>query len=268
MKDTLDSILNFTDSDETVYSPEKNCFIFDEVYKVEDKSSNPLFYSEDEIKKSLNWRTQNYKLTKSWVDSLPSDYLVLDLGCGRLTNSNLLKNSKAVYMDGAYFEGVNVVCDFAKKIPIKSSSVDAILLSNVLEHVPEPQLLMKEISRILKEDGELLLLVPYSIKLHQTPFDFFRYTKYALEYLSNNSGLKVKEIREVGGILNIMGVLLRIALQNEEKVLNKILLKLQYLVYRIQKKVFGEGVIVKEIPQGYALYASKKSNEELGKDEG
>lgn len=259
MKDALDIILDFTDSGENVYSPENDCFIFDEVYAAEDKSKNPLFYSEDEIKKSLNLRTQNYKITKNWIDSLPSDYLVLDLGCGRLTNSNLLKNSKAIYMDGAYFEGVNVVCDFAKKIPIKSASVDAILFSNVLEHVPEPQFLMKEISRILKEDGELLLLVPYSIKLHQTPFDFYRYTNFALEYLSDNSGLKVNEIRNVGGILNIIGVTLRIALQNEEKALNRFLLNLQYLVYRIQKKIFGEGEIVKEIPQGYALYATKKS---------
>ena len=41
--------------------------------------------------------------------------------------------------------------------------------------------------------------------------------------MSNNSALTVKEIKEVGGILNIMGTLLRQAIQNEEKFLNKIL---------------------------------------------
>jgi len=258
MKDILDGILDITEIDNSVYSSEKNCFIFDEVYKVEDTSSKPMFFSEDVIKNSLGWRTQNYELTKIWVDSLPSDYIVLDLGCGQLTNSNLLKNSKVIYLDGAYFEGIDVVCDFGKKLPLKSSSVDAILFSNVLEHMKEPQLVMNEISRVLKKDGELLLLVPFSIKLHQTPFDFFRYTKYALEYMSNNSALTVKEIKEVGGILNIMGTLLRQAIQNEEKFLNKILFRFQYLLYRIQKKLFGEGKVIESLPQGYALYATKK----------
>lgn len=258
MKDVLRQILDTTEIDNAVYSSEKNCFIFDEVYKAEETSPKPLYFDEDTIKNNLSWRVQNYELTKTWIDSLPSDYIVLDLGCGRLTNSNLLKNSKAIYIDGAYFEGIDVVCDFSKKLPLKSSSIDAILFSNVLEHMKEPQLVMNEISRVLKKDGELLLLVPYSIKLHQTPIDFFRYTKYALEYMSNNSALKVKEIKEVGGILNIMGTLLKEALQNEEKFLYKILFRLQYLLYRIQKKLFGEGKVIESTPQGYALYATKE----------
>ena len=258
MKDFLEEILDTTKVDNAVYSPEKNCFIFDEVYKAEDTSAKPMVFSEDQIKKSVSWRTQNYKLTRTWVDSLPSDFIVLDLGCGRLTNSNLLKNHKAIYIDGAYHEGIDVVCDFSKKLPLKSSSVDAILFSNVLEHMKEPQLIMNEISRVLKEDGELLILVPYNIKLHQTPIDFYRYTKYALEYMLNNSALTVKEIKEVGGILNIMGTLLRQAIQNEENSLYKFLFKFQYLTHRIQVKLFREGKVIESNPQGYVLYATKK----------
>jgi len=258
MKDILDQILDRSDFDNIVYSSEKSCYIFDEVYKAKATSAKPLFFSEKWIKKSVTWRVQNYELAKIWIDSLPSDYIILDLGCGRLTNSNLLKNSKVIYIDGAFFEGIDVVCDFSKKLPIKSSSVDAILFSNVLEHMKEPQLAMNEISRVLKKDGELLLLVPYSIKLHQTPIDFFRYTKYALEYMSNNSGLKVKEIKEVGGVLNIMGTLLKQAIRNEEESLYQILFRVQYLLHRIQTKLFGQGKVIESNPQGYALYATKK----------
>jgi len=258
MKDFLEGILDKKEIDKAVYSSEKNCFIFDEVYKAEEISPKPLFFSEDVIKKSLSWRTQNYELTKIWVDSLQSDDIVLDLGCGRLTNSNLLKKSKAIYVDGAFFEGINVVCDFGKKLPFKSSSVDAILFSNVFEHMKEPQLVLNEISRVLKKDGELLLLVPFNIKLHQTPFDFFRYTKYALEYISSNSALTVKEIKEVGGVLNIMGTLFSQALQTEGNFLYKILLRFQFQLYRIQKKLFGDGKVIESNPQGYALYARKK----------
>ncbi len=260
IKNILDQILDFNAYDEAVYSSKKDCFIFHEVYDVEDKSSKPLCLSENEIKKSLDWRSQNYELTKNWVESLPSDYLIVDLGCGPLTNSYLLKNYNAVYMDGGYFEGIDIVCDFTKRLPIKSSSVDAILLSNVLEHIPEPQLLLKEISRVLKKDGELLLLVPFIIKLHQTPLDFYRYTKHALQDLSNKSDLEVKEIRDVGGMLNILGNLLKLALRNEDKFFNRNLLRLQFLLYRIQKKFFGEGTLLTELPQGYALYASKKQS--------
>ena len=71
-------------------------------------------------------------------------------------------------------------------------------------------------------------------------------------------GEKVKEIKEVGGVLNIMGTLLRQAIRNEEKSLYKILFRVQYLLHRIQTKLFGQGKVIESNPQGYALYATKK----------
>lgn len=235
----------------------EKCVIFKEVYKVNDGSFKPFNLSNKQLEKSGNWRAQNYKITKKWIDHLPDNNLIIDLGCGALKNYELLKKQRPIFVDGAKFDGVNIVCDFNNSIPLKNNSADAILCSNVLEHLPEPKKFIREISRILKEGGECLILVPFVIKNHQEPFDFHRYTKYGLEYYINDAGLKNFEIIEVGGISNILGTIYKVALEEKINLIQKILINVQYFIWKIMRKMFGDDTPSKDMPQGYAVYIKK-----------
>lgn len=60
---------------------------------------------------------------------------------------------------------------------------DVIVLSEVLEHVHSPHLAIANIRAALREGGRLILTVPFLFPIHERPHDYYRYTRYGLEYL-------------------------------------------------------------------------------------
>jgi SAM-dependent methyltransferase len=129
------------------------------------------------------WRSQNY------------DYLNEKLGG--------LEDSSVV------LPGVSIVADLMKRLPLASDAVDAVVLSNTLDHVPEPEALLEECRRVLRSGGALLIVVPFLIRLHQVPHDFLRYTRYMLEYLLAKTRSTKVEVREMGDIFDVHEVILR-----------------------------------------------------------
>ena len=239
-------------------SNQGECLVFEEVYKLKDPSPkifNPTTLRQNKLQ---NWREENYKIIRQWVEQLTDVNFLLDFGSGPLTNFELLKDNNTIFVDGAKFDGINIVCDFSNKTPFKSSSVDAILCSNVFEHLPEPQKTLREIARILRQDGCVLIFVPFVIKLHQEPYDFHRYTKHSLKYLADSSGLAVSEIREVGGFSNILGTIFSIAIRRTTHPIKRVGLKIQYLIWRILRKLYGDDPADEILPQGYAVFLTKK----------
>jgi SAM-dependent methyltransferase len=63
------------------------------------------------------------------------------------------------------------------------SSYDVIVFSEVLEHVHFPHLAIENIHGVLSEHGRLILTVPFIFPIHERPRDYFRYTRYGLEFL-------------------------------------------------------------------------------------
>jgi len=69
-----------------------------------------------------------------------------------------------------------IQCDYVSdicSIPVDDGSFDVILCTEVLEHVPEPIVAVKEMARILKRGGKLILTAPLGSGLHQEPFHFY-----------------------------------------------------------------------------------------------
>jgi SAM-dependent methyltransferase len=62
-------------------------------------------------------------------------------------------------------------------------SFDVIVLSEVLEHVHSPHLAVGNIHGALRMGGRLILTVPFLFPIHERPHDYYRYTRYGLEYL-------------------------------------------------------------------------------------
>ena len=73
-----------------------------------------------------------------------------------------------------------------------------------LEHLPEPARALAEIARTLAPGGRLLLAAPHEWEVHQAPHDYFRYTRYGLQYLLEKAGFEPIEIRAVGGYFRLV----------------------------------------------------------------
>jgi SAM-dependent methyltransferase len=135
---------------------------------------------------------------------------LLDLGCGFSPFYSFYREqiSSVTCADWAQSMHQNpqldVICDLNDKLPFDSETFDSILLSDVLEHIRKPEQLLHEIQRILKNDGVLIMNVPYFYCLHEEPHDYFRYTEFALTSMTSDAGLKVELLQKTGGTLEIM----------------------------------------------------------------
>jgi SAM-dependent methyltransferase len=98
---------------------------------------------------------------------------------------------------------LDVLADLTS-LPFRTGTFDAALNIVTLEHLREPACALREISRTLVSGGVLLLAAPQEWEVHQAPHDFFRYTRYGLAYLVEHAGLKVVEMRPVGGYFRLL----------------------------------------------------------------
>jgi SAM-dependent methyltransferase len=95
----------------------------------------------------------------------------------------------------------------ALKLPFKSSSFYVVLCTQVLEHVTRPGKLFREVARVLKPQGLLILTVPQTTPLHEEPEDYYRFTCYGLTFLAGRAGLEVVRVTPVGGAIATVGQL-------------------------------------------------------------
>lgn len=118
--------------------------------------------------------------------------VVLDIGCGQSPYRYLLNNRDTTYkgIDVAQavdFDYVNndITLFDGKNIPFEDSTFDAVICTEVLEHVYEHQALVDEIYRVCKPGAKGILTIPFSARYHYIPYDYFRYTPSALENIFN-----------------------------------------------------------------------------------
>jgi len=103
----------------------------------------------------------------------------------------------------------------AEALPFKELSFDTVLASQVIEHLPEPLIFLKETARVLKTGGKLIVTFPLINPVHESPYDFFRYTSYGMEHLCAKAGLRCIVSVAMGGGWLTVGYLARLLLSKE-----------------------------------------------------
>lgn len=130
--------------------------------------------------------------------------LILDAGAGECQYKKFFTNHTYVGIDLGIgqqdwnYHNLDVISNL-ENLPFKDNSFDSILCIQVLEHVKEPLLVLQELNRVLKNDGQLYLSVPQGWCVHQAPYDFYRYTNYGIHYLLDKSHFTVDYIKETTG---------------------------------------------------------------------
>jgi len=143
------------------------------------------------------WRKSNFDFFADELSKLQADMVLADIGAGQGEFSEIISRFNSIAVDFYPYDGINIVCDFTSGLPFRSDSVDILLLSNVLEHVPEPEKLLRECFRVLKKKGVLLGSAPFIIGIHQKPYDFFRYTDVTLKRFMSIAGFSDISIEPV-----------------------------------------------------------------------
>ena len=140
----------------------------------------------------------------SMAATVPAGARVLDAGAGEGRYRSDFVHTRYIGVDLAVgdadwdYHDLDVLSSLIE-LPFSDGTFEAVLCTQVLEHVTEPQQVLKEIRRALKPGGRLFLTAPQSWHQHQKPHDYYRYTSFGLRYLFEQAGLQVQSIQPMGG---------------------------------------------------------------------
>ncbi len=142
---------------------------------------------------------------------------VLDVGCGMQPYRQFLDATKTEYI-GIDREGPlsqpTLIGD-AERIPLADSSVDVVISTQVLEHLPNPALALSEALRVLRPGGRLILSVPGVWPAHERPHDYWRFTRDGVEHLLRERGVEFSEVVGLGRLWATLGQMLNLELQRK-----------------------------------------------------
>ena len=135
---------------------------------------------------------------------------LLDLGCGKVPLYGAYREyvSENICVDwgGTLHKNAHLDYEFdlTEPLPLDDNAFETIILSDVLEHIPAPDQLWKEMARLLSPGGKVVVNVPFYYWLHEQPHDYYRYTEFALRRFVDTSGLRLVHMEALGGVPEIL----------------------------------------------------------------
>lgn len=183
---------------------------------------------------------------------------LLDLGCGTVP---LYESYKPYVNEITCIDWKNCLHDIShidiaadlNEIVLPSNTYNTVILSDVLEHIYEPKILLEKIYKTLEPDGVLLLNTPFAYWEHEIPYDYFRYTRYWYEKTAKEIGFNIENISSIGN--DNFSLMIDILSKTIEQKKTWYFQMLLFLIKKLRKYV--PPVILNE-PLGYFLVLSKK----------
>ena len=139
---------------------------------------------------------------------------VLDIGAGECPLRSKLEESGYSYFSLDIAQNHSGTIDFVARIdgPLpellaSAAGFDLLVVTEVLEHVPDWQAAFQNIAHLLKRGGHCIVTTPFCYMLHEEPYDFWRPTDHALRYFAQANGLEVAISRRNGDGWDVLGTM-------------------------------------------------------------
>jgi SAM-dependent methyltransferase len=122
-----------------------------------------------------------------------------------------LKNVKSwEYLNSDDATNPDYSCN-AENIPLRDGSINTVIMTEVLEYLPNPHKVFAEIHRILTDNGHVLVSTPFLNPVHGDHWaDRARYTPVMLNEIIDSVGLNIKSIRPMGSVGAVLFDILRV----------------------------------------------------------
>lgn len=130
---------------------------------------------------------------------------VLDVGAGSAPFASRLRAARYVALERESKYRPAVVAS-ATMLPFAACAFDGVICTEVLEHLPDPRLCLREVVRVLSLGGYVYVTAPMLWSLHYEPHDYYRFTGYGLRVLAEEVGLEVLRVEPIGGLLSFVSM--------------------------------------------------------------
>jgi SAM-dependent methyltransferase len=130
--------------------------------------------------------------------------VLLDVGCGVKPFEQVFAPYVEKYVgieyspESGYRGNKADICGDAGYLPFADASVDTILCTEVMEHVPDPERTIAEFARVLRPGGTLITTAPFVYPIHDA-YDFFRYSPDGLAVMMKRHGLTIEKVEPLSG---------------------------------------------------------------------
>ena len=126
---------------------------------------------------------------------------LLDAGAGACPYRKYFNHTE---YESADMEGIHTFICQIERLPVVDNTYDAIVNTQVMEHVKDPQVMLAELYRVMRPNGKLFLTVPGCFGVHSDN-NYFNFLEPGLRLLFENVGFSVKLIKPLGGIFWMIG---------------------------------------------------------------
>ncbi len=184
---------------------------------------------------------------------------ILDYGCGEERYKAIFRKNSTNYIGVDLNRNKNAVRHLEKdgSLPVSSNSIDIVLSTQVLEHVPDPVLYLRESKRVLKKNGLLFLTTHGFWMYHPDPTDFWRWTPDGLRKITSEAGFKIVDLHGIMGLRSTGVQLLQdgIVLRLPKFIQDPIAMLFQIIQYIFSN---GERVVTSGINCTYLILIARK----------
>lgn len=225
------------------------------------------------IKKYLTHDQKRHDFVLEQLNNLPASSLLLDAGCGSQQYRSLCKHlvykaqdfglykndsgpgfASGMGGDKGYEYGELDYVGDIWRIPERDCSFDAILCTEVFEHIPYPNETVKEFSRLLKPNGKLILTVPSNCLRHMDPYFFYSgFSDRYLQSMLSINNLKIESIEFVGDYYSWLALELARTIKNHSFIAAFLLLP-AFVWFKMKKPTQDS---LKTLCFGYHVLATK-----------
>jgi SAM-dependent methyltransferase len=181
----------------------------------------------------------------------------LDVGCGKKPYQALFGCSEYIGLEIDTQENrKNKAADYYYNgiiFPFRDNEFDSILISQVFEHVFHPNEFLKEVNRVLKQHGVILMTVPFVWDEHEQPYDYARYSSFGIKSVLEKNGFEIVNQKKSINDLRVIFQLLNEYIYKKTTTNNRYFDALITLILIAPCNMLGE-ILSKFFPKNDDLY--------------